>query len=50
MTFRLEPELRAAVEQVAADESCSTSAVIRHALTDLLAARADSEGEIARVA
>ena len=40
MTFRLEPELRAQVEQVADDEGCSTSSVIRHALTDLLATRA----------
>ena len=42
MTFRLSPELRAAIEQVAAEEGCSTSVVIRRALTDLLADRATS--------
>jgi len=49
ITFRADPDLRAALEQVAADEDCTTTDVIRHALTDLLAARADSEGEAARV-
>ena len=50
ITFRADPDLRAALEQVAADEGCTTTDVIRHALTDLLTTRADSEGEAARVA
>jgi len=50
ITFRVDPDLRATLEQVADAEGCTTTDVIRHALSDLLAARANSEGEVARVA